>query len=89
MAPQNSPYASLNVSEQDLVRSALGLAERAKARFLEGAADEAKDLIEHALNVVHGLDDELEGAIVRLAQKLASRVPSALERPRPEALQNQ
>lgn len=83
MAPQTDP---LTLSNDELLRSAASLAARAKARFLEGSAEDAEVLLEHAKALVHGLDEQLEAGIDKLTahvQKLLT--PAAPPAPAPAA----
>lgn len=80
MAPQQSD-PTLTLSNDELLRSAASLAARAKARFLEGSAEDAEVLLEHAKALVHGLDVELEAGI----DKLTAHVQKLLASPAPPA----
>lgn len=86
MAPQQSD-PTLTLSNDELLRSAASLAARAKARFLEGSAEDAEVLLEHAKALVHGLDVELEAGIDKLTAHVQKLLASTTPAPAPASTQ--
>lgn len=62
------------ISPQEALRAAAALAARGKARFLEGAVEEATDLVQHAAKLCSTLDAEASGLLMSLAKSFAAYI---------------